>query len=452
MLSQRINEAAGNEKLTQTDLIALVPSIFFVGEVMAHIANLADYDFTGLQLFLSEGLPNGVAIPAKVRAIAAIALGKLCLWRRDVATSFVSAFTHQLHQPDHPSVKCNCLVVLCDLCVKWSATVDPYVLDLTICFADGCPTVRRQALLIMTRLISEDYVKLCQLIVFRFIFSLADGRRDVAAFAQSCFFDVICVKETDLISQYFIDSMLYFNDHVDSRSINEDTAYHDAFRLPTVERRRAVYALMISHMSSSALFKLMQASCVRLLQSFVEGEIELDEGEPLLSDTIHVMTTVEAAMASANATDANTDDPHSEHIVAQSRIYLGMIHDQLIQRVLPILNQTHRFLRERRSPLQSPLRKFFRALCARHPDLLDEVKRQEPLLGAELESEIVRTQTPGAVETAETFRTPFRSPLLAKIARTPVSASAQRTAPVTWVVPGEGDGKQPPVPFRLDDG
>jgi condensin-2 complex subunit D3 len=449
MLTRRVNGAASDEQLNQPILMSLIPSIYLTGELLAHAGPLSDYDFIGLQLLISERLPNEVAIPVPVRAIATVALGKLCLWRRDISLTFVSAFAHQLHQPGQAVIKCNCLVVMYDLCVRWSATVDPYVLDLSVRFADPSPVVRRQALLIMTRLVTEDYVKIRPLIVFRFIFSIIDENPEVASFAQSCLFDVLCVKDPDLMSQHFIDSLLYFNDHVDSGSIGEDPMHHDMFRLSSAEKRRSAYMLLISRMSSSALFKLLQASCVRLLQSFVDGDIALDEGDQLLSDALDVMIEIEGAMSSTTATDANTDDPRSERLVEQSRLYLIMVHDQLIKRVLPILNRTHRFLREHRSPLQSTLRKLFRALCARHPDLLDEVKRQEPILGAELDSEIVAVQTPRETPPATPVMTPFRSPLLTRIARTPMSAIMQ--PPGTPLAPDRNGGKDPPIPFDLDD-
>jgi condensin-2 complex subunit D3 len=401
-LNGRMNRAARDENLTHYDMVSLTSAIFLMGELFRYVTQLNDYDFTGLQLMISGTLPNRQAIPAEVRAVSTISLGKLCLCRRDMSSSFVGAFAHQLYQKGSPGVKCNCLIVLCDLCVKWTATVDPYVMDMSACFADESPIVRRQALLIMTRLITEDYVKIRPLIFFRFVFSLVERDEEVSKFAESCLFDVLMFKEPKLMSQHFLDALFYFNDHIDPRSLNEDAESHQIFRISAKEKRRRVYMLMIGRVSNSVLFELLQASCEKILRSFIEGDLDLEEGKSLLSDALDVMMKIESKMEATNVTEANTDDPRSKKIVEQSKLYLGLIHDQLIKRVLPILNQMHRFLRENKSPLQSDLRRFFRTLCQRHPSLLDELRRQEPILAAELEHDITLIPTPALAITSPT--------------------------------------------------
>jgi condensin-2 complex subunit D3 len=462
VLNARTNRAARDETLTHCDMVSLTSAIFLMGELFRYVGHLNDYDFTGLQLMISTNLPNKQAIPTEVRTVSTISLGKLCLWRRDMSSSFVAAFAAQLHQSGSPEIKCNCLIVLCDLCVKWTATVDPYVMNMSACFADESPIVRRQTLLIMTRLISEDYVKIRPLIFFRFVFCLVDRDEELSKFAESCLFDVLMLKEPKLMSQHFLDSLFYFNDHIDPGSLNEDVEFHQVFRISNKEKRRRAYTLIIGRMSNSVLFELLQTSCDKILQSFINGNIELDEGESLLSDALDVMLKIECQMEATNVSEANTDDPRSEKIVEQSKLYLGLIHDQLIQRVLPILNQMHRLLRAHRSPLQSDLRRFFRTLCQRHPSLLKELRRQEPILAAELEHDMALTPTPAVATTPPTSplaRTPFRSPLLSRIARTPQLTMIQETgvdSPVSRLSQRADTGdeaveKRPPVPFSLDD-
>jgi hypothetical protein len=139
---------------------------------------------------------------------------------------------------------------------------------------------------------------------------------------------------------------------------------------------------------------------------------------------------------------------------------LGLIHDQLIKQVLPILYPMHRFLRDCKSPLQSDLRKFFRRLCEKHPSLLEELRRQEPILATELEHDIALIQTPDVVvqPPSPVRRTPFRSPLLSRIARTPqtpttVFLGSATGSPMSVLSQhGEGgSGKSAPIPFSLDE-
>ena len=161
--------------------------------------------------------------------------------------------------------------------------------------------------------------------------------------------------------------------------------------------------------------------------------------------------------------DLNLLEEQTDKIAEQGRIYLSMLHDHLIKGVLPILNQMHRFLRDNKSPLQSDLRNFFRVLVKKHPTLLDELRRQEPLLAAELEHDISLTESAEnspIFSPPSTNKPPFISPLLSKIATTPnmtliappegspYSPISLLSQPDSNIDPGE---KRPPIPFNLEE-
>jgi hypothetical protein len=108
---------------------------------------------------------------------------------------------------------------------------------------------------------------------------------------------------------------------------------------------------------------------------------------------------------------------------------------------------------------------LFRVLCHKHPSLLDDLRRQEPTLAAELEQDIALTET-----TEEEMspvitppKTPFRSPLLSRLARTPQTMTATLAqvpivrSPMSVLSQTVADDenymsrKQPPIPFSLGD-
>ncbi|KAH0790040.1 condensin-2 complex subunit D3 [Histomonas meleagridis] len=463
MSNNRINSVASDQNITRKTLRDLIPTIFLLGELVSYVKALGDYDFTGLQLLISEKLPNEIHIPSQVRSNTTISLGKLCLCRRDISSSFVAAFAHQLHHTNDPAVKCNCLIVLCDLCVKYSATVDPYIMDMSACFADKSSIVRRQALLILTRLISEDFIKMKPLIFFRFVYSLIDEDENVRKFAQSSLLDVLSLKDPKLLSSNFIDTLHYFAGNLDSSLLGEDKEFHKKFQIKDKKMRRDAYLIMIRRMDNTVLFELLQQLCVKVLNEFLEGNIELEDGEVLLSDTFDSMLNIENEMEAVNVTEANLDDPQKEKVAEQGRVYLALIHSHLIQRVLPILSQMHRFLRENKSPLQSDLRNFFRTLCKKHPKLLDELRRQEPILATELENEISLTSSPEneiPQPEIDIQKTPFRSPLLSMIAKTPTMtllSPPSINSPIMVLSQNDNndepnrDEKRPPIPFDLDE-
>ena len=65
----------------------------------------------------------------------------------------------ELSKGDVADVRNNILVALVDLCVRYTALVDPHVLRLAACLRDDCELVRRQALVLLASLLQRDYLK-----------------------------------------------------------------------------------------------------------------------------------------------------------------------------------------------------------------------------------------------------------------------------------------------------
>ncbi len=71
---------------------------------------------------LPSWVGTGVAIPARVRAHAFIALGKLCLRDGALAKRVVHMLVRELRDVSSDiAVRSNVLLVLCDLCVRYTA-------------------------------------------------------------------------------------------------------------------------------------------------------------------------------------------------------------------------------------------------------------------------------------------------------------------------------------------
>jgi len=65
----------------------------------------------------------------------------------------------ELEHSPHSAIRNNIVVVLCDLAVRYSAKVDPYISNISACLCDESLLVRKQTLTLLARLLQEDYVK-----------------------------------------------------------------------------------------------------------------------------------------------------------------------------------------------------------------------------------------------------------------------------------------------------
>ncbi|CAI7922154.1 unnamed protein product [Closterium sp. NIES-54] len=65
----------------------------------------------------------------------------------------------ELQRSSLPSVRNNLVIILTDLCVRYTALVDPHVPCISACLRDPCELVRRQTLVLLAGLLQRDYVK-----------------------------------------------------------------------------------------------------------------------------------------------------------------------------------------------------------------------------------------------------------------------------------------------------
>jgi len=65
----------------------------------------------------------------------------------------------ELEQSPHAAIRNNIIVVLCDLAVRYSTKVDPYIPNISACLRDESLLVRKQTLTLLAHLLQEDYVK-----------------------------------------------------------------------------------------------------------------------------------------------------------------------------------------------------------------------------------------------------------------------------------------------------
>ena len=134
----------------------------------------------------TEGQPSSVSMPSLIRAHAFIVMGKLCLRDKQLARDHVPVFLREIHSDSEGdavtetevrglryepvnTVKSNALVVLGDLCVRYTNLVDRHIGSLAACLQDSDALVRKHALILLTQLLLQDFLKWRGMLLFRFI-------------------------------------------------------------------------------------------------------------------------------------------------------------------------------------------------------------------------------------------------------------------------------------------
>ena len=92
----------------------------------------------------------------------------------DLAKKSILQMAHELEHSRDPAIRNNVIVVLCDLAVRYSTKVDPYISNISSCLRDESLLVRKQTLTLLAHLLQEEYVKWKGSLFFRFVSTLVD--------------------------------------------------------------------------------------------------------------------------------------------------------------------------------------------------------------------------------------------------------------------------------------
>jgi len=172
---------------------------------------------------------GGAAVPDSVRAFALVALGKLCLLDQGLAKECVTLLVREidhLHTPEDgapstgtlsasnqgsPAVQSNALLVLGDLCVRYTALVERHLPALARCLQSPHALLRRHALLLLSQLLLQDFLKWRGLLLSRFLLACCDEDAEVAQLARFLITGPLAQKQPALLNHAPVDLLFILN-------------------------------------------------------------------------------------------------------------------------------------------------------------------------------------------------------------------------------------------------
>lgn len=117
----------------------------------------------------------------------------------------------ELRCSKHACIRNNIIVVLCDLVVRYSSRVDPYLPSISSALRDRSLLVRRQTLTLLARLLQEDYIKWKGPLFFHVVSTLVDP--EMGDFAEFCLLHLLQVKHPTMFYQHFMECVFFFNSY-----------------------------------------------------------------------------------------------------------------------------------------------------------------------------------------------------------------------------------------------
>ncbi|XP_069470215.1 condensin-2 complex subunit D3 [Ambystoma mexicanum] len=403
--------------IVEKRIFLLVQSIL-ASESMEQAIDLRDGDDLPASQPLSQPLSQfkGSTMPPIVRAHAFITLGKLCLQHEDLAKKCVPALARELEVCHDVAVRNNVIIVMCDLCVRYTTMVDRYIPNVSVCLKDSNPFIRKQTLIMLTNLLQEEFVKWKGSLFFRFISVLVDPDPDIASFAEFCLVHLLLKRNPVMFSQHFTECIFHFNCYDKHEKYNKFPQTEREKILFSLkghdqkEKRMKIYRFLLEHFTDEQRFNLTNKISQNILANFVDGVLPLEmEANELLCDTFEVLSCKEiklSAMRSKPGEDLQPDDDEMAMAnavmqAAQKKLISQVQKKMFIENIIPIITSLKKFLEQKRIPALRELMNYLREMMQDYRNEIKDFFAVDKQLAAELEYDMKKYEEQLAREQAE---------------------------------------------------
>ena len=455
-ISNYIQEANKYSAFSEQHQPKILRALFSVGEVSMVGFRLDDDEKTSpvplylkpskalqelVQIMVSGHLPGAsqTKIPNAIRAHAFTVLGKFCLRDESLARKSLILLARELH-PSLPnpnqSVQSNALLVMGDLCVRYTNMTDRYLPVMASCLQNGTTdgagsisildrssVVRKHAVLILSSLLLQDYLKWRGLLFHRFLVACSDEDEEVAVLAESVLSGPLRVRNPKIFFNHFVESMFVLNNctahpiYVSASRQGDGgsgiAVSFDGINLDGQDgeaRRRSMYDFLLSKLSDEEKIGITARLAKEVLGEAVGNNGDLsqvckglspptDSSSPrlisawnVLTDTFYVLTSKSIKVGRVQDDfDSTVEDPNQlanpsrQVTVAKTRLLSKISLKHMVEIVLPILCNLKVKLQGSCSPLLKDLMAYLLEIFRNHKVEVKEFLANDPTLLQEIE-------------------------------------------------------------------
>ncbi|XP_062817414.1 condensin-2 complex subunit D3 isoform X2 [Anolis carolinensis] len=395
-------------------IFLMIQSILASPDVIAQLSSSVDSEDIPSSLPMSQF--RGSVMPSVVRAHAFVTLGKLCLQHEDLAKRCIAALARELEVSQDVAIRNNVVIVMCDLCIRYTTMVDRYIPDISVCLKDPEPFIRKQTLILLTNLLQEEFVKWKESLFFRFVSVLVDPNEDIASLATFCLAHLLLKRNPAMFSQHFIECIFHFNSYEKHEKYNrfpQSEREKDRFSLKgkaNKEKRMQIYKFLLEHFTDEQRFNITSKISLNVLACFVDGVLPLDmEANELLSDTFEILSCKEIKLSAMRSRPEDDLQPDEDELamanavmqVAQKKLISQVQKKHFIENTIPIITSLKTLLEQNRLPVLRELMSYLREVMKDYKNEVKEFFAMDKQLAAELEYDMKKYEEQLQTESEE---------------------------------------------------
>lgn len=336
----------------------------------------------------------------KIRAHGILALGKLCLQHAELMQKYLPVFAREMQEGTEVPVRNNVVILMCDLCVRYTNALDHYIPNISARLRDDCATIRENTLIMLTDLLQEEYVKWKGSLFFRFITVLVDSVPAIASLCEYCLLHLLLKKNPEMFSQHFIECIFHFNSYTQHKSYNkfpQSDKEMVSFSLQGPqhrEKRFRIYRFLLEHFTDAQRFSVINKINLTVFACFADQELPLDaDGADILSETFSVLSLKEMKLQAMKSLGAAADEPEEENMVmakavleaAQKKVVSQVQKKAFIENTVPLIISLKHLLEQKRSPVLKDLMAYLQVTMHDYRNEVKEFFAADEQLAAEVE-------------------------------------------------------------------
>lgn len=399
---------------SESQAIEAAPNYLKAMFTLGHAAILCSCKISPLTLRILQGillewdiLPEIIKKIEQLQASAVIILGQQSMRDREIAKEVVPIFGKLMRQETNLNslvqipVRINAAKALADICIRFTALVEPYLPDMCVSMKDSNPQVREVIMVIFIQLLLEDYIKIKGPFFFHILTMLSDSDEMIRELTIFLIEERLLTKNKSLISQQFLQSIYHYNNYQSQHKVYHLKLCEKEKKVLTLpgkkneKKRKAIYDFMLDHLDPPGKIKLLVkvtsqilgGTCVDLI------DIKKEEGACVLKDALYIISNNHLRPSSFNKQN-DDDQGESEEYTVQTitstsnaiSIIIEGIKKHGLEVLLPILIKLRLKLSILKSPLENDVKKILiKTYSEYNKDQLANILSEYPKLEKEVE-------------------------------------------------------------------
>ncbi|GMF35894.1 unnamed protein product [Phytophthora fragariaefolia] len=355
-----------------------------------------------------------VALPTPVRVCAFVTLGKLCLRDSDLAKQCMTMFIRELRTCEEKDIRSNILLILGDLCIRYTSLVDAYIPTIALSLLDKSRLLRRSALLLFSQLILQDYIKWRESLLRFFLRAAVDEDEELANLARHVLCGPLLQKSPHIFTNKFIEIIFVFNGFNGNKLKFSEPFEEEGTRELALlgnalyPRRAKLYNFLLEHMTDEQKLQISMKLCTEVLEEVMDGTLPLCDNpsqitdqctEAVLKDAFAILCSPDIKLSASKEEEDEADGDDvaagsnanvaSQIAAAKGKLLSKMSKKNFLENIVPVLIGLKHTLESKHSPLTRYLLHYIRELFKMYrQEVKDIFMNTDPQMAMEVEYDL----------------------------------------------------------------